>query len=225
MPTTSTSPVRNYFSNIVKAVSTTASAFTTATRHLFTPTYTVQYPRQKAELPNRTRHRLHVVIEDCIGCMQCERACPVDCITIDAVKAPKSVDLGQASAGNPINFWLPSFTIDMAKCCYCGLCTYPCPTECIVMTANYEYSAHEVSDHVYEFAQMSDAEIVEMGQTVAEEAKKKAEEKARKASEAQQKATEEKAAAPETAKAEPAGDSAPGEIRLPEAPEKTEGEE
>ncbi len=232
MPTTSTSPVRNYFSNIYKAVATTALAFTTASRHLFTHSYTMQYPRYKAELPDRTRHRLHVVIEDCIGCLQCERACPVECIKIDAVKAPKDVDLGQASAGNPINFWLPSFTIDMAKCCYCGLCTDPCPTRCIVMTPNYEYSTHELTDHVYQFAQMTDVEMVEMDRLVKEEQKKKAEEKARKAQEAAQKAAEEASAAPEektpatpAEEASAAPEEAPAEgAEEPETPEQTGGE-
>ena len=32
----------------------------------------------------------------------------------------------------------PVFDIDMAKCCYCNLCTYPCPTECIYMTPSFE---------------------------------------------------------------------------------------
>ena len=234
MPRTSSSPVRHYFSNIVKAVSTTTSAFTTATRHLFTPSYTLQYPRQKAELPDRTRHRLHVVIEDCIGCLQCERACPVDCITIDAVKAPKEVDLGKSSAGNPINFWLPSFTIDMAKCCYCGLCTYPCPTLCIVMTPNYEYSADEITSHVYQFSLMTGGEKAEMERLVEEDRKKKAEEKARKAAEAAGKAAGEKGAAraeAETPAAEaaeteaaPATDAPATDAAEPETPGNTGGE-
>jgi len=231
MPTTSTSPVRNYFSNIYRAVATTTSAFVTASRHLFTHSYTVQYPRHKAELPDRTRHRLHVVIEDCIGCLQCERACPVECIKIDAVKAPKEVDLGQASAGNPINFWLPSFTIDMAKCCYCGLCTDPCPTRCIVMTPNYEYSSHEITDHVYQFARMTEEEKAEMERLVAEDAKKKAEEKARKAQEAAQKAAEENSAPAEgeakTAEPKAAApeQEAPAEVaEEPETPDEAGGE-
>jgi formate hydrogenlyase subunit 6/NADH:ubiquinone oxidoreductase subunit I len=183
MPTTTAQPVRRYFRNIARGVATTASAFAAATRHLFTPTFTIQYPRQKVELPDRTRHRLHVIIEDCIGCLQCERACPVECIRIDALKAPKEVDLGKASSGNPINFWLPSFTIDMAKCCYCGLCTDPCPTECITMTPNYEYSSYEVTDQVYQFARMSPAEIAEARRLVEEDKKRQAEEKARKLAE------------------------------------------
>ncbi|MFC1544376.1 4Fe-4S binding protein [Gemmatimonadota bacterium] len=213
MPTTSTSPVRRYFSNIVKGVSTTLSAFGTATRHIAKPTFTVQYPRQKAELPDRTRHRLHVVIEDCIGCLQCERACPVECIKIEAIKAPKGF-LGNASAGNPINFFLPSFTIDMAKCCYCGLCTMPCPTECIVMTANYEFSSHDITDHVYQFSQMSAGDKAEMERVLEEEKQKQIEEAKKKAAE--------KAAAAAAEKTEDAGSEEPPAEAAPGAESKEE---
>ncbi len=175
--------VKTYFSNIVKGAATTVSAFTTATKHLFTRSSTIQYPREKAELPDRTRHRLHVIIEDCIGCRNCERACPVGCIEIDTIKAPKSVDLGHASAGNPIPFWIASFKIDMAKCCFCGLCTEPCSTGCIQMTPIYEFSSYEVTDLVYQFSRMTEEEITEAQSLAEEEARRKAEEKAKKAAE------------------------------------------
>ncbi len=175
--------IKDYFSNIARGTMTTVAAFTTASKHLFTRSSTIQYPREKAELPDRTRHRLHVVIEDCIGCQNCERACPVDCIKIEPIKSPKSVDLGNSSAGNPMPFWLASFTIDMAKCCFCGLCTEPCPTGCIQMTPIYEFSSYEVCDLVYQFARMSEEEIAEARRMFEEEQKRKAEEKARKAAE------------------------------------------
>ncbi len=175
--------IKNYFSNIARGTVSTLAAFTTASKHLFTRSSTIQYPREKAELPDRTRHRLHVVIEDCIGCLNCQRACPVDCIKIETIKSPKSVDLGNSSAGNPIPFWLASFTIDMAKCCFCGLCTEPCPTGCIQMTPIYEFSSYEVCDLVYQFARMSEEEITEARRMFEEEQKRKAEEKARKAAE------------------------------------------
>ncbi len=173
--------IKDYFSNIARGTVTTVAAFTTASKHLFTRSFTIQYPREKAELPDRTRHRLHVVIEDCIGCKNCERACPVDCIKIEPIKVPRSVDLGNSSAGNPIPFWLASFTIDMAKCCYCGLCTDPCPTGCIQMTPIYEFSSYEVTDLVYQFSMMSEEEIAEALRMFEEEQKRKAEEKAEKA--------------------------------------------
>ena len=33
------------------------------------------------------------------------------------------------------------FDIDMSLCCYCNLCTYPCPTHCLYMTPEYEFDA------------------------------------------------------------------------------------
>ena len=61
---------------------------------------TLQYPHEKWPIPERSigfneadynliRSRLHVDIDDCIGCLQCERVCPVDCIKIDTIKPPK----------------------------------------------------------------------------------------------------------------------------------------
>ena len=44
------------------------------------------------------------------------------------------------------------FDIDMSLCCYCGLCTYPCPTECLIMTPNYESSVYDRTDLLYKYA-------------------------------------------------------------------------
>ena len=44
------------------------------------------------------------------------------------------------------------FDIDMSLCCYCNLCTYPCPTECIYMTPEYEFATGNLGDHLYHFA-------------------------------------------------------------------------
>src|SRR4030095_4209227 len=37
-------------------------------------------------------------------------------------------------------------------CCYCNLCTYPCPTNCIYMTPEYEFAATDLTNHLYHFA-------------------------------------------------------------------------
>ena len=53
------------------------------------------------------------------------------------------------------------FDIDMSECCYCNLCTYPCPEECIFMTGgpnesrhsiDYEFSEPERTDLIYHFS-------------------------------------------------------------------------
>ncbi|HEX6738826.1 MAG TPA: hypothetical protein VF310_11160, partial [Vicinamibacteria bacterium] len=44
------------------------------------------------------------------------------------------------------------FDIDMSLCCYCNLCTYPCPTDCIYMTPEYEFATTDLTQHLYHFA-------------------------------------------------------------------------
>src|SRR5690606_14763376 len=54
-----------------------------------------------------------------------------------------------------------SFDIDMGKCCFCGLCTTVCPTECLTMTRVFDFSSYDIRDHYYSFAEMSETEIAE----------------------------------------------------------------
>jgi formate hydrogenlyase subunit 6/NADH:ubiquinone oxidoreductase subunit I len=121
-------------------------------RHLFTGNVTLQYPEQRWRLPPRSRMRLFMKYEDCIGCGQCVRACPVDCISLKAEKRPAGAPPIWASDGTPIKLEVKVFDIDMSLCCYCNLCTYPCPTNCIYMTPEYEFATTDLSQHLYRFA-------------------------------------------------------------------------
>jgi NADH-quinone oxidoreductase subunit I len=114
---------------------------------------TIQYPQETIPTPSVGRYRLHLETEDCIGCDQCARICPVDCIDIQKIKA---IDvIGTTSDGTKKRFWLPVFDIDLAKCCYCGLCTVVCPTECLTMTHIYDYSEYDRENFVYQFGNLS----------------------------------------------------------------------
>ncbi len=152
-------------------------------RHLFQPSVTERYPEEKIELPKGARAKLYVNIDDCIGCSLCERACPVNCITIEKVKATKDVDLGKTSTGNPKRFWITDFEIDMAKCMYCDLCVYPCPTECIYMIPDYEYSEYDRQNLIYQFSELGHDKVAQ----VKEKAEQEAEEQRRKKQEAKKK--------------------------------------
>ena len=140
---------------------------------------TLQYPEERWPRPERNigfdhdsynviRSRLHVDMDDCIGCLKCERACPVDCIKIETAKSPdRGNDIkdikhrGITSNGTKKALVVTRFDIDMSECCYCNLCTYPCPEECIFMTGgpnsnkhpiDYEFSEPDRSDLIYRFA-------------------------------------------------------------------------
>jgi NADH-quinone oxidoreductase subunit I len=159
-------------------------------RHVFIPAVTIQYPSVKPQLPERERNRLYVNMDDCIGCDQCARACPVNCIEIETVKSLPEEDLGKTSNGKKKALWVTKFNIDFAKCCYCQLCVFPCPTECIYMTDVYEFSEFQRENLLYDFATLLPEEREQKKKNLTEfQAKKESEKLA-----AAKKAAEEKAA-------------------------------
>lgn len=152
-------------------------------RHLFEPAVTLRYPKERDELPTGARSKLFVDINDCIGCKLCERACPVNCIEIETVQSTKDVDLGKTSTGNPKRFWITNFNIDMSKCMYCDMCVPPCPTDCITMVPEYEYSDYDRDNLLFQFSELSKEKVEE----VKEKAAKEKEEKRKKKKEAAKK--------------------------------------
>jgi len=154
--------MKEYFKDIFTSIWTVLIGMKVTFKHLFVPAVTIQYPDVKLKLPERARNRLYVNIDDCIGCDQCSMACPVDCITIETVKSLPTDDLGVTSTGHKKRLWVTRFDIDIAKCCYCGLCVPPCPTECIVMTDVYEFSEFERHNLIYNYSLMTPAEVADV---------------------------------------------------------------
>jgi NADH-quinone oxidoreductase subunit I len=153
------SAIAKYFYNIFHSLYTVVVGMKITFPHLFTRSATVQYPTVKMKILERARNRLYVNIDDCIGCDQCAMACPVDCITIETIKSTPDVDLGLTSKNTKKRLYIPRFDIDIAKCCYCGLCVWPCPTECIVMTDVYEFSEFDRQNLIYSFSNMTEDEV------------------------------------------------------------------
>jgi len=189
--------MQQYFQNIWDGILTVLIGMKVTWRHLFTPAVTIQYPDVRLQLPDRARNRLYVNMDDCIGCDQCSMACPVDCITIETIKSTPDVDLGLTSVGTKKRLYVPRFDIDIAKCCYCGLCVPPCPTECIKMTDVYEFSEYDRDALIYNFAVMSPETIAEAKAKLAAYDKEQAAKKAAAAAAA----AAAKAAAPKPAAA------------------------
>ncbi|MBI44724.1 MAG: hypothetical protein CMG66_01000 [Candidatus Marinimicrobia bacterium] len=177
-----------YINNIIYGVKSFITGMNLTLKHFRNKkdlVATLQYPNEKWPLPERNigfdpseynviRSRLHVDIDDCIGCLQCERACPVDCIKIDTIKPPKGSDFdcGKTSHDTQKKMIVPRFTIDMSECMYCDLCVHPCPEECIYMVGgpnepkheiDYEFSQYERHGLVFEFATATDQDIIDIG--------------------------------------------------------------
>ena len=162
-----------YFQDIRAGIRTTLKGLSLTLRHLRNATkrrtpqgivsenyfdlqnglVTLQYPHEQLPIPDNGRYQLRNEIDDCIVCDKCAKVCPVDCITIDAIKATEEV--GRASDGSPIRLYAAKFDIDMAKCCYCGLCTVVCPTECLTMDKKFDYSEFELGELTYHFSNLT----------------------------------------------------------------------
>lgn len=121
---------------------------------------TISYPDVKDNIPSISRNRLFMHQEGCISCNQCAVICPVECITIDSRKknddehpdAKTPAEFGS----KPLKLKLLRFDIDEALCCFCGLCTEVCPTDCIVHTTEYEYSKYDRDNLVYDYLKFKD---------------------------------------------------------------------
>ncbi len=156
--------MKAYFSHIYQAVSSIMIGMGITGRHMFQKPVTIQYPEQRLQLPERERNRLFVNMEDCIGCDQCAKACPVNCIELKTIKAVPGDIVGKTgltSKGKKKALFVPTFTIDFAKCCYCQLCVFPCPTECIFMTDVFEFSDFKRAGLKYEFSDMTTEQTAE----------------------------------------------------------------
>ncbi len=124
---------RSYWGNIWSAVKSTAVGMGITFRYLWSKPVTIQYPDQKLETDERYRG-IHYLEQDlCIYCFACAKACPVDCITMEATRHGKELE------------W-KSFDIDYQKCMFCELCVYPCPKDCIHMGKEYAFVTEDRSE-------------------------------------------------------------------------------
>jgi NADH-quinone oxidoreductase subunit I len=146
------SSVKEYFQNMFKAIVTTVKGLFITFKYVWGVTpVSIEYPEVREVLPERARMRLFNDAENCISCTQCAMACPVDCIYIASEKLPADAEIKKTKDGTPIRLKLTQFTIDTALCCYCGLCTTVCPTECLTHSMDYEFAQYTIDEMKYDY--------------------------------------------------------------------------
>lgn len=95
--------------------------------------FTIQYPRQDREVPERSRYLPFLIYDEkggsprdgmrCTACGICARVCPPQCIWIVRAKDEKGKPLTRPA----------EFTIDIDVCMNCGFCAEFCPFDSITM--------------------------------------------------------------------------------------------
>ena len=143
--------MRQWFRDVVVAVVTVLQGLAITLRYFrqtFRPkrkAFTQHYEYPELPVPVKPRYRgFHRFdLTTCIGCDQCARACPVDCIYIDKQRNP----VGKG-------FRVTGFTIDYTKCMFCALCVEPCPVDCIFMGSNHDLSCYSRDGCIVDFAKL-----------------------------------------------------------------------
>lgn len=144
--------VKKWFQNVWLGFSSAIKGMAITFKYVYSvEPVTIEYPEVREELPPNSRSRLYNDVQNCISCYQCATACPVDCIYITAERRDKDAPKIKTEDGTSIRLDLKQYTIDTALCCYCGLCTTVCPTECLDHTTDYEYAAYTVDAMKYDY--------------------------------------------------------------------------
>jgi NAD(P)H-quinone oxidoreductase subunit I len=166
--------LKGYLYDIWEAVATTAKGMRITARYGVDPreTITLQYPDERWEPSERYRGFLYNDIKKCTSCTMCVRVCPVDCISLEAVR------------GADKKMVLASYDIDIGRCMYCGLCVEVCPPKSLKHTSGYEKASVDRGELILHFVHEDANEVkARVAKQVAEAAAKAEAEKAAKAAE------------------------------------------
>jgi len=105
---------------------------------------TYEYPTFHRKVPERDR-AFPILLWDydidepfCTGCHACERACPVECMTVTMKDNPKFAE-GKSKRRKIID----QFFIDYGRCMRCNICVEVCNFDAIAM--NNTWAGHELS--------------------------------------------------------------------------------
>ncbi len=102
-----------------------------------TPPSTVEYPAVYRQPPHGARVAIRNHLSECIGCHDCEKKCPVQCISIVSEDFPSKDKIPTTSKGVVFEKKVVSYKIDYNSCVNCGVCVDICPTNALSFDKNF----------------------------------------------------------------------------------------
>ncbi|KPL02457.1 MAG: hypothetical protein AMJ90_05695 [candidate division Zixibacteria bacterium SM23_73_2] len=120
----------------------------TTLRYLFSHAITLQYPKERWIMPERSRGVLALITDPetgklkCIACEMCMRTCPTAAINI----VPETDETGKKQRYPKV------FEVDQGICIFCGLCEEVCPVKgkAIKFVNLYEFSVYDKKKLIYD---------------------------------------------------------------------------
>jgi len=136
--------------------------------------YTIQYPEEKRQLPERFRYLPMLIADRCTACGICAKACPPQCIWIERAQDEAGKNLRKPA----------KWVLDATICMGCGMCAEFCTFDAIAMSKDYEQAFRDRDQMVFDldYLTVSESHYAEANPTLwAEEQAKKAAKAAKKA--------------------------------------------
>jgi NADH-quinone oxidoreductase subunit I len=123
----------------------------TTSKHLGRHAITIQYPKERWTMPERSRGMVVLLTDhetgklNCNACLLCMRACPSGAIEIEFTKDEKK------------KRHLKEFTVDYNMCCLCGLCESTCNFAALKMAPKYEFPEFDRANLIYDSKKLAAA--------------------------------------------------------------------
>jgi len=116
----------------------------TTSKHLGRHAITIQYPKERWTIPERSRGMVVLLTDhetgqlNCTACLLCMKACPTGAIDIAFEKDEKG------------KRHLQEFKVDYNICCFCGLCEESCNFAAIKMATKFEFPEFDKANLIYD---------------------------------------------------------------------------
>lgn len=152
-----------YFKELFSGIYNLLLGLKTTAMYLPQKSVTLQYPKEKWPMPERSRG-IVILLSDpetselnCTACLLCQKACPVAAITITQAK------------NEATNKRYPkTFEVNNTICCFCGLCEEACNFDAIKLTGFYEFATFDKDSLIFQKEKLQ-----ELGRNVKYEKKRK----------------------------------------------------